>query len=76
MSSCTQIALTDLHPISTRSSVLGAGWVERLGRAFRRWRERQLERESFALITERDLHDMGRNRWEIESELAKPFWRG
>ena len=39
------------------------------------WRSRVRERHGFTVIDERDLRDFGISRWEVERELAKPFWR-
>jgi uncharacterized protein YjiS (DUF1127 family) len=30
----------------------------------------------FAALDRRDLSDLSLSRWEVERELAKPFWRG
>ncbi len=49
------------------------GW---LGRAYRNWRQRETERLEVALMDERALRDARLSRWEIEQEMARPFWRG
>jgi uncharacterized protein YjiS (DUF1127 family) len=47
-------------------------WIgDRLGT----WRRRIQERRAFAHLDQRDLRDMGLSRWEVEREVAKPFWR-
>jgi uncharacterized protein YjiS (DUF1127 family) len=49
------------------------GWFSRL---IQMWRARIRERHALAKLDHRDLRDIGLSRWEIERELAKPFWRG
>jgi uncharacterized protein YjiS (DUF1127 family) len=69
-------SLTNIHP--RRVSL--AAWIESAGRSFARalqlWRRRRRERNVFATLDERDLRDLRVSRWEVERELAKPFWRG
>lgn len=57
---------------STRSIAV----VQALRRTLRLWRKRIRERHAFAVLDERDLRDMRLSRWDVERELAKPFWRG
>ncbi len=52
-----------------------SGLVTEIGATFRTWRRRIEERRAFAQLDHRDLRDMGLTQWEVESELAKPFWR-
>lgn len=47
-----------------------------VGRMIRLWRSRVRERRAFASVEDRELRDLGLSRWHVESELAKPFWRG
>jgi uncharacterized protein YjiS (DUF1127 family) len=69
-------SLTNIHP--RRFSP--AAWIESAARSFARalqlWRSRHRERNVFATLDERDLRDLRVSRWEVERELAKPFWRG
>lgn len=67
--------LRDCHPAVGRTAARRGDWQDNFRRAFRRWRGRRDERRAVALLTERDFHDMGRSRGELENELAKPFWR-
>jgi uncharacterized protein YjiS (DUF1127 family) len=70
----THHTLTDCQVYSrpqTSDSI--AAWVTRM---IGRWRTRAQEGRVFAKMNHRDLHDIGVSRWEIERELAKPFWRG
>jgi uncharacterized protein YjiS (DUF1127 family) len=48
-------------------------WV---GRTIQLWRGRFRERHAFASFDHRELTDLRLSRWEVERELAKPFWRG
>jgi uncharacterized protein YjiS (DUF1127 family) len=49
-----------------------SGWV---GRIVGRWRERVRERREFAALDRRDMRDLGLSEWEVQLELAKPFWQ-
>jgi uncharacterized protein YjiS (DUF1127 family) len=51
------------------------GVLGRLGTLFATWRRRSQERQTLAHLEYRDLRDMGVSQWEVETELAKPFWR-
>jgi uncharacterized protein YjiS (DUF1127 family) len=57
---------------STSHPAAMAGW---LGRLIGTWRARIRERQAFARLDNRDLRDLGLSRWEVESQVAKPFWR-
>ena len=39
------------------------------------WRERAAERVQLATLDDRQLHDIGLARADLESEVSKPFWR-
>ena len=39
------------------------------------WLQRYRDRQELARWTDRDLHDIGVSRSDIEYELEKPFWR-
>ena len=41
----------------------------------RHWRSRRQERRTFASLDSRDLHDLGVSQWDVEREIARPFWR-
>jgi uncharacterized protein YjiS (DUF1127 family) len=49
--------------------------VEGLFALARVWRERQRIRRRLAMMSERELQDVGTCRSEIACEIAKPFWR-
>jgi uncharacterized protein YjiS (DUF1127 family) len=55
------------------SPVGAAGWI---GRMIHRWRERADEQRELALMDERALRDARVTRWDVQRELARPFWRG
>jgi uncharacterized protein YjiS (DUF1127 family) len=40
------------------------------------WHTRIRDRRRFATLDRRELRDLGLSNWEVERELAKPFWRG
>ena len=40
-----------------------------------RWLERMRQRRSLALMSDRDLKDIGINRYDALKEWEKPFWR-
>jgi uncharacterized protein YjiS (DUF1127 family) len=39
------------------------------------WLSRFRRRRAFPVLDDRQLRDFGVTRWELERELAKPFWR-
>jgi uncharacterized protein YjiS (DUF1127 family) len=49
--------------------------IQRVGGTLRLWSTRLRERQSFPVLDERDLRDLRLSRWDVERELAKPFWR-
>ncbi len=59
------------QPAVTSLRVLGS-----LVRTLRLWGSRIRERNAFPLLGERELRDLRVSRWDVERELAKPFWRG
>ena len=50
--------------------------VTRFVGLFHKWQERSRERAVLAHFGERELHDLGLNRFDVEVEVNKPFWRG
>jgi uncharacterized protein YjiS (DUF1127 family) len=77
-----------MMPLAATTTLMHAhceqpGSVARLGaalrpmvRTLRLWRRRYRERHAFPVLDEREMRDLRLTRWEIERELAKPFWRG
>jgi uncharacterized protein YjiS (DUF1127 family) len=39
------------------------------------WRERSRVRRQLAVMSDRELHDMGVCRTELADEIGRPFWR-
>ena len=39
------------------------------------WRERSRVRRHLAVMSDRELHDMGVCRAEVADEIGRPFWR-
>jgi uncharacterized protein YjiS (DUF1127 family) len=39
------------------------------------WRERGRVRRQLALLSDRELHDIGVCRAEVADEISRPFWR-
>jgi len=56
-----------------RARVRASGQI--LVRTLRLWRTRIRQRHAFPVLDERDLRDLRVSRWDVERELAKPFWR-
>jgi uncharacterized protein YjiS (DUF1127 family) len=44
-------------------------------RAIGIWHSRFRERQALAMLGSRELRELGVSQWEVEHELAKPFWR-
>ncbi len=73
--SCTvHDTLTNCQAVKAASGHINP--IRWLGDTLRVWRERTLDRRAFAALDHRDLRDIGLSRWEVEGEVAKPFWRG
>jgi uncharacterized protein YjiS (DUF1127 family) len=54
---------------------LGAA-IQVMARTLQLWHRRHRERHALPVLDERELRDLRLSRWEVERELAKPFWRG
>ena len=68
------VAFRRAYPRLSSHGLTGlTGW---LGRLVGTWRRRIRERQAFARLDYRELRDIGLSRWDVERELAKPFWRG
>ncbi|CCQ73326.1 DUF1127 domain-containing protein [Magnetospira sp. QH-2] len=39
------------------------------------WRRRRADRRQLRALGQRDMKDIGLDRWQIEVEIRKPFWR-
>ncbi len=75
MSVTTHNALTQSQANVRPSVRHQSGLLARIGGLFWIWRRRIQDRKAFAHLDQRDLRDMGLSQWEVERELAKPFWR-
>jgi uncharacterized protein YjiS (DUF1127 family) len=53
----------------------GHGMISRSGALLRLWGQRMRERTELARLSDRDLHDIGLSRGDVDQLLAKPFWR-
>lgn len=69
-------SLTKCQAAGFSSGDDGTGWAKGFGRTIRLWRSRIRERRTVTSLDYRDLRDLGLSRWDVERELAKPFWRG
>ena len=68
--------MRDDRPLPSRKPAESAfAIVEGLFALVRVWRERQRIRRQLAVMSERELQDIGICRSEIACESAKPFWR-
>jgi uncharacterized protein YjiS (DUF1127 family) len=71
---CTD--MSDDRPLPSQKPAASAlTIIESLIALARVWRDRQLTRRQLAVMSERELQDIGTCRSEIASEIAKPFWR-
>lgn len=51
------------------------GALQIVADAFRTWRQRTRERNQLALLSLRDVHDLGLTEQQVQYEINKPFWR-
>ena len=65
-------SLTICQPRPTPARLRPIAWLRRL---VGDWAVRRDDRVTYARMSERDLRDSGLTRFEIERELARPFWR-
>lgn len=84
MNAISPHTLTESHSFSrsvyagdelVRSPAGRPGILGRVADVIRLWRLRARARRAFVLLDQRDLHDIGLSRWEVEQEMVKPFWR-
>jgi uncharacterized protein YjiS (DUF1127 family) len=74
--------ITANHPLINCQPAQIAGTARRrsltrsIEDTLRLWAFRFQQRRAFPLLEERDLRDLRVTRWEVDRELAKPFWRG
>jgi uncharacterized protein YjiS (DUF1127 family) len=62
----------DGHHLPARQPAGVAAWI---GRRLRVWQSRIRERHAFDYANDHELSELGLSRWDVEREIAKPFWR-
>jgi uncharacterized protein YjiS (DUF1127 family) len=72
MATTASQCLTQSQPAANHSS----SWtLPNLMQLVADWAARRVEREVYAQMSDRDVQDLGMSRWEIEQEIARPFYR-
>ena len=56
-----------------KASLIARHWPSVQARVAQ-WRQRALERQALARMSERDLRDIGLSHSQAEFEVSKPFW--
>jgi uncharacterized protein YjiS (DUF1127 family) len=62
------------RPQSRKLSGSTFAFIEGILARVRTWRARSCARRQLAVMSERELQDMGTCRAEIADEVGKPFW--
>lgn len=75
MNAATHDMLTGCRALHRPSTTRPAGLVASVAHTIGKWRARIRDRQAFATLDHRDLRDLRLSQWEVERELAKPFWR-
>jgi uncharacterized protein YjiS (DUF1127 family) len=75
MSSLTHAGLTHFHPSPRSANVGGVSLLARASATLSLWRKRIREKRALERLDDRDLHDFGATRSDVEAELRRPFWR-
>jgi uncharacterized protein YjiS (DUF1127 family) len=57
-----------------RAAGLPLSWLATAHVLWRRWRQRNEERQQIMRFTDRELQDAGLTRGDVFRELARPFW--
>ena len=68
-------SLTNGRCVQANLTARGSAAVQSAVRTLRLWGARIRDRHTFPVLDERDLRDLRVSRWDVERELAKPFWR-
>ena len=76
MNVATHDTMMDCRALSRPSTARHGGVTASIAHTIGVWRSRIRDRNTFATLDRRELHDLGVSNWEVERELAKPFWRG
>lgn len=75
MSHITRRHLTDSQPEPMSRGPAPQAGHPLLSDLIAAWRTRLRDRREMATLDERDLRDARLTSWDVERELAKPFWR-
>ncbi|MBP5857678.1 DUF1127 domain-containing protein [Marivibrio halodurans] len=70
MEGAPRLANTGYQPIRVTKTVLATVWT-----LLRLWQERVEMRHHVRTLDDRLLKDIGVTRADVDSEIAKPFWR-
>ncbi|MGA3002337.1 MAG: hypothetical protein ABSE20_11455 [Acetobacteraceae bacterium] len=76
MSTAAANTLINSHCDQPSTTARVSAPIQSAVRTLRLWRTRFRDRHAFPVLDERDLRDLRLSRWEVDRELAKPFWRG
>ena len=76
MNAAAHDMLTGCQSFHRSSHAPRPGITARIAATIATWRHRVRDRHAFADLNYRDLRDLRMSQWEVERELAKPFWRG
>ena len=71
MATLAQAPLTNSHLCAAPAT---PSWGTRLRRLLAAWTQRRHGWEAYGRMSDRDVQDTGVSRWDIERELARPFW--
>ena len=78
--------VSPMHEVITRRPLYGAvsppyrrspllRLADRLAASLERWRQRQEQRKSLAMLNDHLLRDIGLTSEDVREEMKKPFWR-
>jgi uncharacterized protein YjiS (DUF1127 family) len=73
--SLAYVHMGDVRPQPSPKPASAFVVIEALFALARVWRERQRVRRQLAVMSERELQDVGTCQSDIACEIAKPFWR-
>lgn len=66
---------TTCNDLTMLAHTTSPGLFARMRKTLVTWRKRHNSRAELALWEERDLHDAGVTRYDLQMEFRKPFWR-
>jgi uncharacterized protein YjiS (DUF1127 family) len=69
------VTLTNSRTLHRPSTPASGGIAASIVRTVGLWRARIRDRQAFATLGHRDLRDLRLSQWEVEREMAKPFWQ-